>query len=143
MKKTFIGVYHFRDQLFSKIKELQQRGVHAEDIYIVAKDQVVVEELKSVTSQHIQDSPSSMVKRFFGFLTGEDNVRSMLGEVGFSKAEADLYFKQVMNGAMLIYIEGPPLDDPPMSALVVGDDGYRAYEPVQIEDSKVSGLEGE
>lgn len=143
MKKTFIGIYHFRDQLFSKIKELQQRGVRAEEIYIVAKDQVVVEELKSVTSQHIQDAPSSMVKRFFGFLTGEDNVRSMLNEVGFSNAEADFYYKQVMNGAILIYIEGQPLDDPPMSALVVDKDAYREYDPVRTQDARVSGLEQE
>lgn len=141
MKKTFIGVFQSKDQLFSKIKELQRKGIENKNIYIVARDNLIVEELKSQTSQEIRNSPSSMINRFFGFISGEDNVHSMLADVGFSKEVADSYYEQVMNGAMLIYIEGKPVDDPPMASLVIDESRYGGYDPLSSEEIKTSRIE--
>lgn len=142
MKKTFIGIYHTRDQLYSKIKELQSAGFNDKDIYIVAQDELIVEDLKSTISQDLQSSPSSMINRFFGFLTGEDNVRSMLSDVGFSKEEADIYYDRIMNGSMIIYTEGYPADDSLID--VIHDEArFGGYDPLTPEEIRAARMERE
>lgn len=137
MKKTFIGIYHTRDQLYSKIKALQTAGVNDKDIYIVAQDELIVEDLKSSISQDLQSSPSSMLNRFFGFLTGEDNVRSMLSDVGFSKEEADIYYQRVMNGSMIIYTEGYPADDSLIDS-IHNESKFGGYDPLSAEEMQAA-----
>ncbi|WOV88236.1 general stress protein [Sporosarcina oncorhynchi] len=137
MKKTFIGIYHTRDQLFSKIKQLQTAGFDDKDIYIVAKDEQIVEDLKNTISNDLRFAPSSIIDRFFGFLTGEDNVRSMLSEVGFSKDEANIYYQRIMNGSMIIYTEGYPTDDS-LIDIVRDETRFGGYDPLTSDEIRAA-----
>ncbi|MBB4823456.1 hypothetical protein HNO89_000676 [Sporosarcina luteola] len=133
MKKTFIGSFPTQERLISKIKELQRKGVKEEDMYIVMKDDLAVAELKSRTSQDIHDTPSSLFERFLGFMAGEDNVRSMLEDAGFTDDEAKLYFDAVQDGAILLYINGTVNKDSVLEQ-VADDSRYGGYDPVTPEE---------
>ncbi|MCG3088099.1 general stress protein [Sporosarcina cyprini] len=133
MKKTFIGSFPTQERLISKIKELQRKGVKEDDMYIVMKDDLAVAELKSRTSQDIHGTPSSFFNRFLGFMAGEDNVRSMLKDAGFTDEEAKIYYNAVQDGAILLYIDGQ-IDKEILLDQVADESRYGGYDPISPEE---------
>ncbi|WOV88226.1 general stress protein [Sporosarcina oncorhynchi] len=133
MKKTFIGSFPTHDRLASKIQHLKSDGVKEHDMYIVMKDEMAVEQLKTHATKDGIDSPFNLFNRFLGFLVGENNVRRMLRDSGFTNIEAKQYFDAIQEGALLLYIKGE-LDKVRSSESQEHDTGYPNYQPIPLDE---------
>lgn len=106
MKKTFIGSFPNKERLVFKIQELKIEGVDEQDMFIVMKDELAVDQLRKHANEEGEDSPFNLFNRFMGFLAGEKNVRQLLRDSGFTDEEAKQYFDAVQEGALLLCVNG-------------------------------------
>lgn len=133
MEKTFIGSFPTHERLAAKIQDLKLNGVKEYEMYIVMKDEIAVEQLKTHATKEGLDSPFNLFNRFLGFLVGENNVRRMLRDSGFTNNEAKQYFDAIQEGALLLYIKGE-LDKIRNSESEQNKSGYSNYQPIPLDD---------
>ncbi|MFS0689220.1 general stress protein [Sporosarcina sp. 179-K 8C2 HS] len=137
MKKTFIGSFPNQERLMSKILELKHEGVEEQDLYIGMKDDLAVDELRSHALTEGEDSPYNLFNHFMGFLAGEQNVRRLLKESGFTDDEAKRYFDAVQEGALLLYMNGKLTKDPYAEPIAV-ERQYDGYKPIPLDEVEAS-----
>ena len=137
MDKTFIGSFPNSERLAAKIVELKHEGVEEQDLYIVMKDELAVEELRSNALQEGDDSPYNLFNHFMGFLAGEQNVRRLLKDSGFTDDEAKRYFHAVQEGALLLYMNGKLSKDPNAEPIAV-ERQYEGYKPIPLDEIEAS-----
>ena len=133
MKKTFIGSFPTHDRLATKIQHLKLDGVKEHDMYIVMKDEIAVEQLKTHAAKDGIDSPFNLFNRFLGFLVGENNVRRMLCDSGFTSSEAKQYSDAIQEGALLLYIKGE-IDKVRNAEPTEPDMAYPNYQPIPLDE---------
>ena len=104
-QKTFVGLYDTEVDLLAAIEELDQKGINAENMYVIARNEQDVEMLRRRTSEEIQSVPSNWLDRFIGYISGENHVRSMLVEVGFDEADLRRYEAEIKQGKWLLYVD--------------------------------------
>lgn len=137
MNKTFIGSFPNHERLMSKILELKHEGVDEQDLYIVMKDELAIEELRSNALQEGEDSPYNLFNHFMGFLAGEHNVRRLLKDSGFSDNEAKHYFDAVQEGALLLYMNGKLKKEHSDEPIAV-ERQYEGYKPIPLDEIEES-----
>jgi hypothetical protein len=137
LKKTFIGSFPNSERLAAKIFELKHEGVEERDLYIVMKDDLAVDELRSNALQEGEESPYNLFNHFLGFLAGEQNVRRLLKESGFTENEAKRYFDAVQEGALLLYMNGKLNKDPNAEPIAV-ERQYEGYKPIPLDEIEAS-----
>jgi len=133
MNKTFIGSFPTHERLMSKIMELKHVGVEEEDLYIVMKDELAVDELRRHALQEGEDSPYNLFNHFMGFLAGEHNVRRLLKDSGFTNDEAKRYVDAVQEGALLLYMNGK-LKKEHSTEPIAADRQYDGYKPIPLDE---------
>jgi len=133
MDKTFIGSFPNQERLMSKIMELKQEGVEERDLYIVMKDELAVDELRSHALQEGEDSPYNLFNHFIGFLAGEHNVHRLLKDSGFTTDEAKRYFDAVQEGALLLYMNGKLKKEHSEEPIAV-ERQYDGYKPIPLDE---------
>ncbi len=133
MNKTFIGSFPNAERLAAKIIELKHEGVEERDLYIVMKDELAVDELRSNALKEGDDSPYNLFNHFIGFLAGEQNVRRLLKDSGFTDDEAKRYFDAIQEGALLLYMNGKLNKDPDEEPLAV-ERQYEGYKPIPLDE---------
>lgn len=133
MKRTFIGSFPSHERLATKIQELKVEGVKEQDMYIVMKDELAVDQLKKHATKEGSDSPFNLFNRFLGFLAGENNVRRMLRDSGFTDQEAKRYFDAVQEGALLLYIDGE-LDKTRNTDNKILRNRYDRFDPIPLDE---------
>lgn len=133
MNKTFIGSFPNHERLMSKILELKHEGVEEQDLYIVMKDEMAIDELRSNALQEGEDSPYNLFNHFMGFLAGEHNVRRLLKDSGFSDNEAKHYFDAVQEGALLLYMNGKLKKEHSDEPIAV-ERQYEGYKPIPLDE---------
>lgn len=133
MNKTFIGSFPNHERLMSKILELKHEGVEEQDLYIVMKDELAIDELRSNALQEGEDSPYNLFNHFMGFLAGEHNVRRLLKDSGFSDNEAKHYFDAVQEGALLLYMNGKLKKEHSDEPIAV-ERQYEGYKPIPLDE---------
>lgn len=103
--KRFIGMFHTEAELLAKVGELKAEGYKEHQIFVIAKSENDVKMLQSRTDAEIQTTHESWLDKFMDFMTGEDRVRSMMDNLGFSEDEKAGFYQDVNNGSMLLYVE--------------------------------------
>ena len=137
MTKTFIGSFPNSERLAAKIFELKHNGVEERDLFVGMKDELAVDELRSNALKEGDESPYNLFNHFLGFLTGEQNVRRLLKESGFSEDEAKRYFDAVQEGALLLYMNGKLTKDPDAEPIAV-ERQYEGYKPIPSDEIEAS-----
>lgn len=136
MKKTFIGSFPTQERLVSKILELKNDGVDEQDMIIVMKDDKAIAELRDKAEKDRDNSPFFLFDRPMQFLVGEENVRNMLHDSGFTDVEAKTYFHAVQEGALLLYVNGK-YENTRNVDLQAEEKRYDGYEPIPLDESEV------
>ena len=103
--KRFIGMFHTEPELLAKVEELKAEGYPDHQIFVIAKSEDDVKMLQNRTDAEIQTTHESWLDKFMDFMTGEDRVRSMLDDLGFSEDEKAGFYQDVNNGSMLLYVD--------------------------------------
>ncbi|MCG7344185.1 general stress protein [Sporosarcina sp. ACRSL] len=104
-EKTFVGLYDTETSLLAAMKELDEKGIAPENMYVIAKNEDDVQMLRRRTSEDIQSAPSNWLDRFIGYISDENHVRSMLVEVGFDEADLRRYEAEIKSGKWLLYVD--------------------------------------
>lgn len=103
--KRFIGMFHTEQELMAKVQELKIEGYADHQIFVIAKSEEDVKMLQSRTDAEIQTTHESWLDKFMDFMTGEDRVRSMMDDLGFSEEEKAGFYQDVNNGSLLLYVD--------------------------------------
>ncbi|MDW0108847.1 general stress protein [Sporosarcina aquimarina] len=103
--KRFIGMFHTEQELMAKVQELKMEGYTDHQIFVIAKSEDDVKMLQSRTDAEIQTTHESWLDKFMDFMTGEDRVRSMMDDLGFSEDEKAGFYQDVNNGSLLLYVD--------------------------------------
>lgn len=103
--KRFIGMFHTEPELLAKVEELKAEGYVDHQIFVIAKSEDNVKMLQSRTDAEIQTTHESWLDKFMDFMTGEDRVRSMMDDLGFTEDEKAGFYQDVNNGSMLLYVD--------------------------------------
>ena len=103
--KRFIGMFHTEPELLAKVKELKTEGYTDHQIFVLAKSEDNVKMLQSRTDAEIQTTHESWLDKFMDFMTGEDRVRELMEDLGFSENEKAGFYQEVNEGSMLLYVD--------------------------------------
>ena len=103
--KRFIGMFHTEQELLVKVQELKIEGYDNHQIFVLAKSEDDVKLLQSRTDAEIQTTQESWLDKFMDFMTGEDRVRSLMDDLGFSEEEKAGFYQEVNDGGMLLYVD--------------------------------------
>lgn len=105
--KKFIGVFDNQTEVINKIEELKAQGYDDTDIYAVAKDADYVSMVRGRTGVEVESAAAggSWMDKFMAFLSGEDEVRGGLRNMGLDDAEANRYYNDIEAGKILLYVD--------------------------------------
>ncbi|RYI26480.1 YsnF/AvaK domain-containing protein [Bacillus infantis] len=106
--KKFIGVFDTQEEAIKKIDDLKLQGYGESDIYAVAKDADDISMVRGRTGAEVEGTDAdggSWLDKFMSFLTGEDEVRGGMQNMGLTDAEADRYYSDIQAGKILLYVD--------------------------------------
>ncbi|KMY53031.1 hypothetical protein AC623_02685 [Bacillus sp. FJAT-27231] len=105
--KKFIGVFDNQAEVIDKIEQLKLEGYAEADIYAVAKDADNISMVRGRTGVEVEsaDTGASWMDKFMAFLSGEDEVRGGLRNMGLNDMEVDRYCNDINNGKILLYVD--------------------------------------
>ncbi|KAB7705363.1 YsnF/AvaK domain-containing protein [Bacillus aerolatus] len=105
--KKFIGVFNNQTEVIRKIEELKAEGYAETDIYAVAKDADNISMVRGRTGAEVESTTAggSWMDKFMAFLSGEDEVRGGLRNMGLDDADSDRYYNDIEAGKILLYVD--------------------------------------
>ncbi|HEY9576183.1 MAG TPA: YsnF/AvaK domain-containing protein [Pseudobacillus sp.] len=105
--KKFIGVFDNQAEVISKIEQLKLEGYAETDIYAVAKNADHISMVRGRTGVEVEsaETGASWMDKFMAFLSGEDEVRGGLRNMGLDNMEVDRYYNDIDNGKILLYVD--------------------------------------
>lgn len=103
--KTFIGAFYNEDDLLAKMNELQTTGYPEEHMYVVAKHEDDVSMLRRRTDADVHAAYNSWTDRFMEFVTGEDQIRNLMKDIGLSDHTIDKCYEELRHGGTLLYVD--------------------------------------
>jgi uncharacterized protein (TIGR02271 family) len=106
--KKFIGVFDTQEEAIKKIDDLKLQGYGESDIYAVAKDADDISMVRGRTGAEVEGTDAdsgSWLDKFMSFLTGEDEVRGGMQNMGLTDEEADRYYSDIQAGKILLYVD--------------------------------------
>ncbi|MFD1706908.1 YsnF/AvaK domain-containing protein [Siminovitchia sediminis] len=106
MNKNVIGVFYSEEEAIRKVEELETQGLNPSDIYAVAKDEDDLSMVRGRTNIDVRSAGGgNWFDRFVSFITGEEPVRDALHNAGLTGPEMDDYYRDIDNGAILLYVD--------------------------------------
>ncbi|RJS61529.1 YsnF/AvaK domain-containing protein [Bacillus sp. PK3_68] len=105
--KKFIGVFDNQSEVITKIDQLKAEGYAEADIYAVAKNADNISMVRGRTGVEVESANTggSWMDKFMAFLSGEDEVRGGLRNMGLEDTEVDRYYNDIDNGKILLYVD--------------------------------------
>ncbi|MFK2826101.1 YsnF/AvaK domain-containing protein [Bacillus sp. B190/17] len=104
--KKFIGVFNSQAEVIQKIEELKAEGYAESDIYAAAKDEDYISMVRGRTGVETESAAGgSWMDKFMAFLSGEDEVRGGLRNMGLNDVEANRYYNDIESGKILLYVD--------------------------------------
>ncbi|WP_262380980.1 YsnF/AvaK domain-containing protein [Bacillus infantis] len=106
--KKFIGVFDTQEEAIKKIDDLKLQGYGESDIYAVAKDADDISMVRGRTGAEVEGTDadsSTWLDKFMSFLTGEDEVRGGMQNMGLTDEESDRYYSDIQAGKILLYVD--------------------------------------
>ncbi|WP_100330337.1 YsnF/AvaK domain-containing protein [Bacillus xiapuensis] len=104
--KKLIGLFNNQSEVIPKIEDLKNKGYAEDDIYVVAKNEDQVSMVRGRTGIETESAAgASWWDRFIAFLSGEDEVRGGLKNMGLNDKEAERYYQDIEAGKLLLYVD--------------------------------------
>ncbi|NGP44437.1 general stress protein [Bacillaceae bacterium SIJ1] len=106
MSKPYVREYKDDKVLVEDVKDLKDRGVRAEDVYILAHDEERTERVAEnadantigLREQGLTDFTSNIFKK------KGDELRNKMMEIGFSQQEAEMYEEKMDHGSLFVFV---------------------------------------
>ena len=92
-------------EVLSKIKELKGEGYVENDIYVVTNDRDSLSIVRGQTDVDLVAAEGNWLDKFIAFMSGDEPVRAAFHQMGFTEEESQVYYDEVKNGAILLYVD--------------------------------------
>lgn len=143
--KKFMGTFNNETEVLRKIEELRGQGKSEQDMYVLVRNENQASMIRGQTDVDYTSADGDWKDKFKEFLSGSEDIRNALSDMGVSKEEADSFYEEVEDGRLLLFVDteigtgaqergfnsmaayGDPKDDPSrpveqdMSAEIGGD----------------------
>ena len=103
--KKFIGTFQTEHEVLDKIDALKIQGFLEEDIYVVTNDTESLSMVQGRTDVDLTSAEGNWMDRFKAFITGDEPVMAAFTNMGFTKEESTVYYNEVKNGRILLYVD--------------------------------------
>lgn len=107
--KPYIEEFHNEEKLEQAVSNLKNKGVHANDLYVLTHDDERTERISDKTNTNTigieETGLNEMVENFFR--KKGDELRNQLSEMGLSETEAKTYEEKLDEGKALLIVKNP------------------------------------
>ncbi len=103
--KKFIGTFLTEYEVLDKIDALKREGFTENDIYVVTNDTESLSMVQGRTDVDLTTAEGNWLDRFKAFITGDEPVMAAFTNMGYSEEEATVYYNEVKNGRILLYVD--------------------------------------
>lgn len=100
-----IGTFDVQAEVIHEIGELKAQGYKEEDMYVVALNGQQLQMVQGQTDVHLNTDEGDFMDKFKSFISGEDPTKDALKQMGLSESEADVYYKQIQSGKIILYVD--------------------------------------
>lgn len=104
-KKRF-GFFGAQMEVEEKIEELKNEGYPSDNMYVIAKDNEQINELRSHSDVHFStEQDGEWIDKFKELFSGDSSLKNVFEEMGFSRSEAEDYNRRIENGEIFLFAD--------------------------------------
>lgn len=105
-RKPVVYEYQNEQEVVMKVKELELKGIHQDDIYVLTHEKHITKKIADDTNTNTigvkEQGLGTSIINFFS--KKEDELRNQMEEMGLSKEEANLYEEKLDQGRILLLV---------------------------------------
>ncbi|MGH0522834.1 general stress protein [Bacillus cereus] len=105
-RKPVVYEYQNEQEVVMKVKELELKGIHQDDIYVLTHEKHITKKIADDTNTNTigvkEQGLGTSIINFFS-KKGEE-LRNQMEEMGLSKEEANLYEEKLDQGRILLLV---------------------------------------
>ncbi|MFE8000755.1 general stress protein, partial [Bacillus cereus] len=105
-RKTVVYEYQNEQEVVMKVKELELKGIHQDDIYVLTHEKHITKKIADDTNTNtIGVKEQGLGTSIINFFSKKgDELRNQMEEMGLSKEEANLYEEKLDQGRILLLV---------------------------------------
>ncbi|MEC3333422.1 general stress protein [Bacillus cereus] len=105
-RKPVVYEYQNEQEVVMKVKELELKGIHQDDIYVLAHEKHITKRIADDTNTNtIGVKEQGLGTSIINFFSKKgDELRNQMEEMGLSKEEANLYEEKLDQGRILLLV---------------------------------------
>lgn len=127
-KKRFVGTYDTKENLLSKINELNENGYDEGELYVVTEQEDAVHVLKHETNVNVENDDASWLDNLQGDTSQGKDMKQALHDLGISDDEVAQAHAQLKHGGYVLVIDEPDTGfNDGRSALFEGHEANAAF----------------
>lgn len=103
-----VEIYDSEIEVINRIATLRSEGTTGEDLYVMAREEDMIQRLSHMRSIHTHtQEDDNFWRRIKGFFRGEETVSDMWNRLGVTEQVSDAYEDAVNFGKILLVLESP------------------------------------
>ncbi|MEB9439517.1 general stress protein [Bacillus cereus] len=105
-RKPVVYEYQNEQEVVMKVKELELKGIHQDDIYVLTHEKHITKKIADDTNTNtIGVKEQGLGTSIINFFSKKgDELRNQMKEMGLSKEEANLYEEKLDQGRILLLV---------------------------------------
>jgi len=105
-RKPVVYEYQNEQEVVMKVKELELKGIHQDDIYVLTHEKHITKKIADDTNTNtIGVKEQGLGTSIINFFSKKgDELRNQMEEMGLSKEEANLYEAKLDQGRILLLV---------------------------------------
>ncbi|HDR8031913.1 MULTISPECIES: general stress protein [Bacillus] len=105
-RKPVVYEYQNEQEVVMKVKELELKGIHQDDIYVLTHEKHITKKIADDTNTNtIRVKEQGLGTSIINFFSKKgDELRNQMEEMGLSKEEANLYEEKLDQGRILLLV---------------------------------------
>ncbi|MDA1964334.1 general stress protein [Bacillus cereus] len=105
-RKPVVYEYQNEQEVVMKVKELELKGIHQDDIYVLTHEKHITKKIADDTNTNtIGVKEQGLGTSIINFFSKKgDELRNQMEEMGVSKEEANLYEEKLDQGRILLLV---------------------------------------
>ncbi|MCU7754070.1 general stress protein [Bacillus cereus] len=105
-RKPVVYEYQNEQEVVMKVKELELKGIHQDDIYVLTHEKYITKKIADDTNTNtIGVKEQGLGTSIINFFSKKgDELRNQMEEMGLSKEEANLYEEKLDQGRILLLV---------------------------------------
>ncbi|WP_185959518.1 YsnF/AvaK domain-containing protein [Planococcus salinarum] len=100
------GFFGAQMEVDEKIEELKKEGYPSDNMYVIAKDNEQINELRSHSDMHFStEQDGEWIDKFKELFSENSSLKHVFEEMGFSRSEAEDYNRRIENGEIFLFAD--------------------------------------